>query len=115
MKEEVDEVTGLSRQIIVESPDEKKQPTVEIRKADGKTVLRKYLLPSHAHLMVSDGETVAAGDILAKIPRETTKTKDITGGLPARRRAVRGAEAQGPGGHHRDRRHRQATARSSRG
>jgi DNA-directed RNA polymerase subunit beta' len=35
-----------------------------------------------AHLMVADGQQVAAGDIIAKIPRETTKTKDITGGLP---------------------------------
>ncbi|SUZ77255.1 uncharacterized protein METZ01_LOCUS30109, partial [marine metagenome] len=49
--EEVDEVTGLSRLIIVDSPDEKKQPTVEIRGEDGK-VLRKYHMPSHAHLMV---------------------------------------------------------------
>ena len=50
--EEVDEVTGLSRLIIVDSPDEKKQPTVEIRGKDGK-VLRKYHMPSHAHLMVA--------------------------------------------------------------
>jgi DNA-directed RNA polymerase subunit beta' len=79
--EEVDEVTGLSRFIIVDSPDEKKQPTIEIKDKAGK-VLRKYHMPSHAHLMVQDGETVEAGDVLAKIPRETTKTKDITGGLP---------------------------------
>ncbi|MBM3776760.1 MAG: DNA-directed RNA polymerase subunit beta' [Acidimicrobiia bacterium] len=79
--EEVDEVTGLSRFIIVDSPDEKMQPTVEIRDQGGKTV-RKYHMPSHAHLMVQNGEHVDAGDVLAKIPRETTKTKDITGGLP---------------------------------
>jgi hypothetical protein len=65
----------------VDSPDEKKQPTIEIRGKDGK-VLRKYHMPSRAHLMVNDGEQVSAGDVLAKIPRETTKTKDITGGLP---------------------------------
>src|SRR5437867_10462601 len=40
------------------------------------------LMPSRAHLMVQDGDEVGAGDVLAKIPRETTKTKDITGGLP---------------------------------
>ena len=40
-------------------------------------------MPSRAHLMVQDGDQVSAGDVLAKIPRETTKTKDITGGLPA--------------------------------
>src|SRR5947208_15790621 len=39
-------------------------------------------MPVNAHLMAQDGETVSAGDVLAKIPRETTKTKDITGGLP---------------------------------
>src|SRR5687767_4830834 len=74
--EEVDEVTGLSRFIIVDSPDEKKQPTIEIKDKAGK-VVRKYHMPSHAHLMVQ-GEAVEAGDVLAKIPRETTKTKDIT-------------------------------------
>jgi DNA-directed RNA polymerase subunit beta' len=90
--EEVDEVTGLSRFIIVDSPDEKKQPTIEIRDKAGK-VTRKYHMPSHAHMMVQDGETVEAGDVLAKIPRETTKTKDITGGLP---RVVELFEARKP-------------------
>jgi DNA-directed RNA polymerase subunit beta' len=90
--EEVDEVTGLSRRIIVDSPDEKKQPMVEIRGKDAK-VLRKYHMPVHAHLMIEDGETVFAGQVLAKIPRETTKTKDITGGLP---RVVELFEARKP-------------------
>jgi DNA-directed RNA polymerase subunit beta' len=90
--EEVDEVTGLSRFIIVDSPDEKKQPTIEIRDKTGK-VVRKYHMPSHAHLMVADGDTIEAGDVLAKIPRETTKTKDITGGLP---RVVELFEARKP-------------------
>jgi DNA-directed RNA polymerase subunit beta' len=90
--EEVDEVTGLSRYIIVDSPDEKKQPAVEIKGKDGK-VNRKYHMPVHAHMMVQDGEMVSAGDILAKIPRETTKTKDITGGLP---RVVELFEARKP-------------------
>jgi DNA-directed RNA polymerase subunit beta' len=89
--EEVDEVTGLSRLIIVDSPDEKKQPTVEVKLKDGST--RRYHMPSRAHLMVRDGEDVYAGDILAKIPRETTKTKDITGGLP---RVVELFEARKP-------------------
>jgi DNA-directed RNA polymerase subunit beta' len=90
--EEVDEVTGLSRLIIVDSPDEKKQPGVEIKAKDGR-VTRKYHMPVHAHLMVQDGELVSAGDVLAKIPRETTKTKDITGGLP---RVVELFEARKP-------------------
>ena len=91
--EEVDEVTGLSRFIIVDSPDEKKQPTIEIKDKTGTKTLRKYHMPSHAHLMVQDGEPVEAGDVLAKIPRETTKTKDITGGLP---RVVELFEARKP-------------------
>jgi DNA-directed RNA polymerase subunit beta' len=91
--EEVDEVTGLSRRIIIDSPDEKKQPMIEIRGKDGHKVVRKYHMPSHAHLMVEDGEAVFAGQVLAKIPRETTKTKDITGGLP---RVVELFEARKP-------------------
>ena len=90
--EELDEVTGLSRKIVVDSPDEKKQPLIEIRDKAGK-VARKYHMPSHAHLMIEDGETVYAGQVLAKIPRETTKTKDITGGLP---RVVELFEARKP-------------------
>ena len=90
--EEIDEVTGLMRLIIVDSPDEKKQPTIEIRNKDGKAV-RKYHMPSHAHLMVADGDAVDAADVLVKIPRETTKTKDITGGLP---RVVELFEARKP-------------------
>ena len=90
--EDLDEVTGLSRLIIVDSPDEKKQPTVEIKGANG-NVMRRYIMPVNAHLMVQDGEEVHAGDVLAKIPRETTKTKDITGGLP---RVVELFEARKP-------------------
>ncbi len=90
--EEVDEVTGLSRKIVVDSPDEKKQPMIEVRDKAGK-VTRKYHMPSHAHLMVEDNEAVFAGQVLAKIPRETTKTKDITGGLP---RVVELFEARKP-------------------
>ena len=90
--EELDEVTGLSRLIIVDSPDEKKQPLVEVRSPNGK-VERKYNMPSHAHLMVADAQSVQAGEVLAKIPRETTKTKDITGGLP---RVVELFEARKP-------------------
>ena len=91
MNEEVDDVTGLARKVIVESADERRQPQVLI-KADGK-VLKKYLLPSGAHMMIADKDDVHPGDVLAKIPRETTKTKDITGGLP---RVVELFEARRP-------------------
>ncbi len=90
--EEVDEVTGQSRMVVKDSPDEKKQPRLEIRSAANKT-LKTYQMPVRANLMVVDGEPVEPGDIIAKIPRETTKTKDITGGLP---RVVELFEARRP-------------------
>jgi len=81
VKEERDENTGLVRQVITESPDEKYQPQVSIKNEKGK-IIKNYLLPSKAHLWVEHGEEVYPGSILSKIPRETRKTKDITGGLP---------------------------------
>src|SRR5881227_2040012 len=93
LHDEVDEVTGLSRHVVGESPDEKRQPAIVIKGSTGKTNTRRYLMPSRAHLMVQDGDEVHQGDVLAKIPRETTKTKDITGGLP---RVVELFEARKP-------------------
>ena len=91
LHEQVDENTGMSASVIMETSDEKKQPRIEIR--DEKKMLRKYLLPSGAHLMVDDGATVTPGDVLAKIPRAEARTKDITGGLP---RVVELFEARRP-------------------
>jgi len=90
LTEQVDEVTGMSQLVVTDSPDEKRQPMVQVKGAGGS---RKYLMPTHAHLMVHDAEEVHAGDVIAKIPRETTKTKDITGGLP---RVVELFEARKP-------------------
>jgi DNA-directed RNA polymerase subunit beta' len=90
LNEEVDEVTGLSRLVVADSPDEKRQPAIIIKGAAG---TKRYLMPSRAHLMVADGDEIFPGDILAKIPRETTRTKDITGGLP---RVVELFEARKP-------------------
>src|ERR1700716_533853 len=90
--EETDQVTGLSHMVVKDSPDEKKQPRLEIRNASNK-VLKTYQMPVRANLMVGDGEEVEPGDVIAKIPRETTKTKDITGGLP---RVVELFEARRP-------------------
>ncbi len=82
IEEQVDEVTGLSQLVVTLPPgDEKHAPTIQVRDSQGRT-RKKYLMPSRAHLMVQDGDEVQPGDVLAKIPRETTKTKDITGGLP---------------------------------
>jgi DNA-directed RNA polymerase subunit beta' len=94
LHEEVDEVTGLSRWVVAESSDEKREPAILIRDEEHpRSGSRRYLMPSRAHLMVVEGDEVNPGDVLAKIPRETTKTKDITGGLP---RVVELFEARRP-------------------
>jgi len=93
LQEQVDEITGMSQWVVVDSPDEKRVPTVVVRPGTARSEEKRYLMPSHAHLMVSDGAEVHAGDVLAKIPRATTKTKDITGGLP---RVVELFEARKP-------------------
>jgi DNA-directed RNA polymerase subunit beta' len=88
VREEFDEVTGLARKVIIEDPNARLQPGVLILAPDGETMTaglrerQRYPLPVGAHLLVPDGQNVFAADIIAKIPRETTKTKDITGGLP---------------------------------
>ncbi len=80
VKEEVDKVTGKASKIVVETlTPEKRLPHIVVQ-ADKES--RKYLLPVHSHLMVEGGQAVQPGDVLVKIPRESTKTKDITGGLP---------------------------------
>jgi DNA-directed RNA polymerase subunit beta' len=80
VREETDKVTGHVERIIVEaSQNEKRSPAIVVK---GRTAERRYLLPSGSHLVVQDGQEVFAGETLVKIPRETTKTKDITGGLP---------------------------------
>ncbi len=79
--EEIDEVTGLARKVIIEDAEGKLQPRVSIKDDRGQTA-GKYLLPVKAHLFIPDETLVSAGDVIAKIPKETTKTKDITGGLP---------------------------------
>jgi DNA-directed RNA polymerase subunit beta' len=93
MQEELDEVTSLSRWVVIESQDEKRQPQIVIKSSDKHKTVKKYLMPSRAHLMIADDDEVSPGDVLAKIPRETTKTKDITGGLP---RVVELFEARKP-------------------
>src|SRR5436309_462585 len=87
MEEKLDERTGLSTKVIVDTKDVDKRPRVSIKDQSGLTARigageARYLLPVGAHLNVVEGQTVSAGDIIAKMPRETTKTKDITGGLP---------------------------------
>ena len=89
MEERVDERTGARSNVIVEFRELDVRPRVSIKDASGKTAkipgtenFARYFLPVGAYINVPEGAEVYPGDILAKIPRETTKTKDITGGLP---------------------------------
>lgn len=88
MDERVDDVTGLSRKVIIESKASDKRPRIILKDEEGKSVklpsgvIARYMLPVGSNINVAEDVVAYPGDILAKIPRETTKTKDITGGLP---------------------------------
>jgi DNA-directed RNA polymerase subunit beta' len=89
MKEQVDSTTGMSTKVIksIKGTGDRR-PRLSLKDEKGETVARtrggaaRYQLPEGAYLAVEEGQTVEPGDVLARIPRETTKTKDITGGLP---------------------------------
>ena len=80
VQEEID-VTGLSRMVVTDYKDTDLKPRIVVYD-DAGTQLARYFLPVSAYIMVQGDSDIAVGDVLAKIPRETTKTKDITGGLP---------------------------------
>ncbi len=90
MQEKRDNVTGRISRFIIESRQGELRPRISIKDADNKTAnlpgsikgQARYHLPIGAIIMVNEGDLVKAGTVLARIPRETTKTKDITGGLP---------------------------------
>ncbi len=87
--ERVDEMTQRATFTIMEYSSTNFKPSVSIVGADGQPVMRPgtsspavFSMPVGAILMIKDGDTVQQGDILARKPRETSKTKDIVGGLP---------------------------------
>ncbi|NCN95520.1 MAG: DNA-directed RNA polymerase subunit beta' [Bdellovibrionales bacterium] len=89
MTEQVDPVTGFATKVIVESKSSEIKPMVYLTDANGefidlpnRNIPARYVIPVGAQLMINDGQDIHAGDIVAKIHRETSKTKDITGGLP---------------------------------
>jgi DNA-directed RNA polymerase subunit beta' len=94
LQEKVDPVTGKSSRTVIESKDPDVRPRISIKDKEGKTSslpdrtaggakgLARYPLPIDAIILVEEGDEVRAGDVIAKRPRATTKTKDITGGLP---------------------------------
>jgi len=96
VREEIDKLTGHAHKIVIEPLGSGKRiPTLEVvgkgRGANKET--RRYQLPIGSHLSVAEKDELEAGDVLAKIPREMSKTKDITGGLP---RVVELFEARKP-------------------
>lgn len=80
MREESDETTGLSARVIVEQRDRSMSPQIEVD--GGPRGTRSFSIPVGARLLVHDGDQLQPGQTLVKIPRERSKTRDITGGLP---------------------------------
>ena len=81
LSEEVDEATGMINKVISEDKQGNLFPSVVLKKK-GKKSTRRYDLPYASILVADDGDEVQAGQVLAKMPRESVQTKDITGGLP---------------------------------
>jgi len=78
-KEESDEQTGHREKVITDSRDKSKNPTIRIKSGSPE---KSYNIPVGAHLAVDQGDSIKAGQVLAKIPRNMGKSRDITGGLP---------------------------------
>ncbi len=89
---QVDEVTGLSSTVVLDSKQRQGKdlrPTIKLLNAKGKeatfantTIPAVYTMPPGALVQLEDGAKVSVGDIIARIPQESSKTRDITGGLP---------------------------------
>lgn len=89
MTEQVDSVTGFATKVITESKSSEIKPTVLLVDANGnpvnlpgRDIPARYMIPVGAQLLVQDGQELHSGDMIAKLHRETSKTRDITGGLP---------------------------------
>jgi DNA-directed RNA polymerase subunit beta' len=77
---DTDSQTGHREKVIIDSRDRSLVPTIVVKGKDDR--IRESTLPVETHITVDDGEEVSAGQILAKIPRAASKSKDITAGLP---------------------------------
>jgi DNA-directed RNA polymerase subunit beta' len=80
-REESDEQTGHREKVIIDTRDKTKNPAIQIVDNKG-NVIKGYNIPVGAHIAVEEGEKLQTGQVIAKIPRSTGKTRDITGGLP---------------------------------
>jgi DNA-directed RNA polymerase subunit beta' len=81
LREELDESTGWRQRVIVEQRDKTLLPKIHLLDKAGRKMVT-YSIPTGAHLLIHEGDDVAAGTQIVKIPREISKTRDITGGLP---------------------------------
>ena len=89
MAEQVDAVTGFATKVIIESKSSDVKPTVYVTDESGQHITlpgrdipARYLIPVGAQLLITDTAEIHSGDVIAKLHRETSKTRDITGGLP---------------------------------
>ncbi|WP_437725196.1 DNA-directed RNA polymerase subunit beta' [Sorangium sp. So ce861] len=90
VQDRLDEVTGLSRKVVIESKAADVRPRISLKDPESGRTLKlpnseleaRYLLPVGAHIVAQEGDLIEAGEVIAKIPRDTTKVQDITGGLP---------------------------------
>src|SRR5208283_3950926 len=80
VKRELDESSGRIATVVIEHKEDL-NPQIEVRDAKNKP-LASYSIPVGAQIAVNEGDTIAPGALLAKTPRQASKTKDITGGLP---------------------------------
>jgi DNA-directed RNA polymerase subunit beta' len=81
MKQEVDDATGQEAMVVIDHKEDL-HPQIMILASKNGEVLANYPIPSGAHIVVQEGVRIPAGALMAKTPRKTSKTKDITGGLP---------------------------------
>ncbi|MBN9294959.1 MAG: DNA-directed RNA polymerase subunit beta' [Flavobacteriia bacterium] len=81
-RQEVDEQTGFTEKVIIETKDKKRNPAIQVVDVKSGEILREYSVPVDAHISVNDGDKINAGTVIVKIPRVSGKTGDITGGLP---------------------------------
>jgi DNA-directed RNA polymerase subunit beta' len=81
IREKIDEKTGKMQMVVTEDREKKHHPHIKVVDEKG-NVIGNFIIPTDAILLVKDGQQVHAGDQLCKIPREASKTSDITGGLP---------------------------------
>ncbi len=81
MQEKVDETTKVVNKIVLDHKGDKYQPALSIVDEQGEEITQ-YYVSGGSYLVVANNQKVSVGDILVKVPREVSKTKDITGGLP---------------------------------